>query len=222
MSTPCGRRSCCEEDLARLAYDGLNAAADLAKWHQGRLYPATQELIDVIRADGVQGAVVLDIGAGVGAVHVSLLEAGAWSAIDIDASHEYLATAREEAERRGLGDRVTYQYGDVVQLRDQLPAADIVTLDSVICCNPDLESLLEVATRSQPRLVGLTYPRDVWWMRTYMRLYNLVQAVRRIQARYFIHRHDAVERWMSSAGYRNAHEGGTREWRVVVYARTQP
>ena len=59
-------------------------------------------------------------------------------------------------------------------------------------------------------------------MRTYMRLYNLVQAVRRIQARYFIHRHRAVERWMASAGYRNAHEGGTREWRVVVYARTKP
>jgi predicted RNA methylase len=222
VSTPHGRGSCCEEDLARLGYDGLNAAEDLEKWRRGRLYPTTQELIDVIRTHGVEGAVVLDIGAGVGAVHVALLEAGAASAVDVDASREYLATAKEEAERRGLGDRVTYHYGDVVQLQDQVPAAEIVTLDSVICCYPDLEALLQVATRSDPRLVGLTYPRDVWWMRTYMRLYNLVQAVRRIRARYFIHRHDAVERWMTSAGYLTAHEGGTREWRVVVYARTKP
>jgi hypothetical protein len=37
----------------------------------------TQELIDVILANGVDGSVVLDIGSGVGAIHLALLEAGA-------------------------------------------------------------------------------------------------------------------------------------------------
>ena len=213
------RRFCCDEDLARLGYDGLNAEADLARWRDGKLNPATRELIQILRGDGVEGECVLDIGAGVGAVHVALLEAGAASAIDVDASSEFLATARAEAERRGLRGRVEYRYGDVVELAGELPAADIVTLDSVICCYPYLELLLAAATRSHPRLVGITYPRDVWWMRAYMRLYNLVQTVRRSPARYFVHRHAQLERWMTAEGYENAHEGGMRVWRVVLYKR---
>jgi SAM-dependent methyltransferase len=213
------QRFCCDEDLARLAYDGLNAAADLERWRAGRLNPVTRELIDVLRSEGVEGARVLDIGAGVGAVHVALLEAGAAAAIDVDASREYLATARAEAERRGLAGRVEYRYGDVVLLDAELPAVDIVTLDSVICCDPDLEALLAAATRTRPRLVGITYPRDLWWMRAFMRLHNLWQAVRRSPARYFIHRHAQLERWMAGAGYRNVHEGGIRVWRVVLYRR---
>ena len=148
-----------------------------------------------------------------------MLEAGAARAVDVDASPEYLATARSEAERRGLADRIDYRYGDVVELAPDLPPADIVTLDSVICCYRDLEPLLAAATRSGPRLLGLTYPRDVWWMRAFMRTYNAVSAVRRSPARYFIHRHAQVERWTAAAGYRRIHEGGPRAWRVVVYRR---
>ena len=218
MATPC-RRYCCEDDLARLGYDGLNAAADLRRWRDGRLNPVTRELIQIIRDRGVEDVRVLDIGAGVGAVHVALLEAGAAAAIDVDASREFLATARAEADRRGLNGRVEYRYGDVVELAGALSAVDVVTLDSVICCYPYLEPLLAAVTRSHPLLVGITYPRDVWWMRAFMRLYNLAQVVRRSPARYFVHRHAQLERWMKAAGYRNAHEGGIRVWRVVLYRR---
>jgi magnesium-protoporphyrin O-methyltransferase len=219
VATP-RRRFCCDEDLAFLGYDGLNAAADLRRWREGRLNPATKELIDVIVGYGVNGAHVIDVGAGVGAVHVALLESGAAAAIDVDASREFLATAGGEAERRGLHGRIEYRYGDFVEVGGDLPPADVVTLDSVICCYPYLEPLLDAATRSRPRLVGITYARDVWWMRAYMRLYNLMQALRRNPARYFVHRHARLQRWMQDAGYRNVHEGGIRPWRVVLYQRS--
>ena len=219
MATP-RRRFCCDDDLVRLGYDGLNARADLQRWREGRLHPPTTELIDIILAEGVEDARVLDIGAGVGAVHVALLEAGATAAIDVDASREFIATAGAEAKRRGLRGRVEYRHGDVVELAADLPPVDIVTLDSVICCYPYLEPLLAAATRSRPRLVGITYPRDVWWMRVFMRLYNLVQAVRRSPVRYFVHRHAQLQQWMSAAGYRNVHDGGIRRWRVVLYRRS--
>lgn len=220
MVTP-RRPFCCDEDVARLGYDGLNAEADLERWRAGRLNPVTRELIEVIRREGVDGARLLDIGAGVGAVHVTLLEAGASTAIDVDASREYQATARAEADRRGLAGRVEYLFGDVVVLDPELPEVDVVTLDSAICCYPDLEPMLAAATRSRPRMVGITYPRDVWWMRAFMRAYNGWQAIRRSPARYFVHRHAQLERWMASAGYRNVHEGGIRVWRVVVYEHSQ-
>jgi len=210
---------CCDVDLAGIGYDGLHADEDLEDWRSGRLHPASQELIAAVRAQGIEGAALLDIGAGVGAVHLTLLEAGAATAVDVDASPEYLAVARTEAERRGLGGRVEYRHGDVVELAAQLPPADIVTLDSVICCYPYLAPLLEAAVRPNPHLVGLTYPRDVWWMRAYMRLFTLTHALRGRPGRYYVHRHDRLNQLMADAGFRNVHEGGTREWRVVLYRR---
>jgi magnesium-protoporphyrin O-methyltransferase len=221
MARP-ARRFCCDEDLAMLGYDGLHAADDLAAWQSGRLNPATRELIAVIRGEGIQGARLLDIGAGVGAVHITLLEAGAATAVDVDASREFLAAARAEAQRRGLDGRVDYRYGDVVEVAPDLPPADIVTMDSVICCYPNLAALLGAAVRTRPRVVGITYPRDTWWMRLYMHAYNAVMALRRQMARYFAHRHANVNRLMAAAGYRNVHEGGIRPWRVVLYRRLDP
>ena len=68
-------------------------------------------------------------------------------------------------------------------------------------------------------MVGLTYPRDTWWMRIYIRLFNLRSAIRRRPDRYFSYRHATVNQLMAGAGYRNVHEGGTRSWRVVLYER---
>ena len=212
------QRFCCEEDLALIGYDGGSAAADLTNLRKNGPRRETQELIDVIVRHGVRGATVLDIGAGVGAVHLSLLAAGAALAVDVDASREYQAAAREEAARRGVAAQVEYRFGDVVELAPELPTADIVTLDSVICCYPYLDRLLDAAVLSRPRLVGIAYPRDAWFMIAFMRLYNAVMAVRRSLARYFIYRHEEVRRRLASHGYDQVHDGGSRVWRVAVFA----
>lgn len=214
------KRFCCDEDLAFLGYDGRDADKDLASLRTSGPRAPTRELVDVIVSHGAEGATVVDVGAGVGAVHLLLLEAGAIRAIDVDASREYQAAAQEEAARRGLTGRVEYRYGDLVEIAADLPAADIVTLDSVICCYPYLPALANAAVRSRPRLVGLTYPRDVWWMRAYMHLYNAAALARRSPFRYFIYRHRDVRRLLAEAGYGEVHDGGSREWRVAVYRRT--
>jgi len=219
MPSEMPRRFCCDEDLARIGYDGQDAADDLELWRENGPRAETQELIDVILAEGVEGAALLDIGAGVGAVHVTLLESGAARALDVDASPEYLDAAKAEAERRGLADRIEYRYGDVVELADELPAADIVTADSVICCYPYLAPLLAAAVRPGPRIVGLTYIHDAWWLRSWMRFWNVVWKLRRFPDRWCIHRHRTVDRLMAEAGYEVIHDGGTWNWRVVVYRR---
>ncbi|MGH2837767.1 MAG: class I SAM-dependent methyltransferase, partial [Thermoleophilaceae bacterium] len=213
------KRFCCDEELARIGYDGVDADRNLAELRADGPRPTTRELIEVIRARGVEGATLLDVGAGVGAMHLALLEAGAARAVDVDASREYLAAARSEADRRGLLDRVSYRYGDLVELAPDLPPIDIATLDSVICCYPYLPELTSAVTGLRPRLVGFTYPRDVWWMRAFMRVYNVVHAVRRSPARYFSYRHEQLRSLMSADGYAEVHDGGIAVWRVVLYER---
>ena len=213
-------RFCCDEDLERIGYDGHGWRRDLERLRRDGPRPTTQELIDAFRAEGVEGATIREIGAGVGVVHLALLEAGATQAVDVDASREYLAAAREEAERRGLAGHVEYRYGDVVELADELPRADIVTADSVICCYPYLAPLLAAAVRPGPRIVGLTYIHDAWWLRSWMRFWNVVWTLRRFPDRWCIHRHREVDRVMDEAGYEVIHDGGTWNWRVVVYRRS--
>lgn len=212
-------RCCSENDLARIGCDGWGASEDLERWLRDGPRVETQELVDVILGEGVDGAALLDIGAGVGAVHVSLLEAGAARAVDVDASREYIAEARGEAERRGLADRIDYRYGDVVELAADLPPADIVTADAVICCYPYLPEFLAAAVRPAPRLVGLTYPQDRWWHRATMHLLNAFWAVTRQPDRWSVHRHATVDRLLGEAGYAVIHDGGSWRWRVVVYRR---
>ena len=171
----------------------------------------------MLLGQGVEGASLLDIGAGVGVVHVTLLEAGAANAVDVDASPDYLEAAKAEAQERGLADRIEYRLGDVVELAADLPPADIVTADSVICCYPYLAELLAAAVQSTPRLVGLTYIHDAWWLRLMMRMSNAMWALRGLPDRWSIHRHAQVDRVMAEAGYGVIHDGGTWWWRVVVY-----
>jgi 2-polyprenyl-3-methyl-5-hydroxy-6-metoxy-1,4-benzoquinol methylase len=219
MGSGSRRRFCTDEELDRIGYDGHAAVQDLERWCCIGPRAETQELLDVILAEGVDGARVLDIGAGVGLVHVTLLEAGAATAVDVDASRDFLATAKEEAERRGLADRIDYRYGDVVELAADLPAADIVTADAVICCYPYLAPLLAAAMRSRPRVVGLSYINDDWWLRAWMHVSNALWALRRRPEHWYIHRHATVDRLMGEAGYTKIHDGGSWLGRVVVYRR---
>jgi SAM-dependent methyltransferase len=213
-------RFCCDEELAYIGYDGRDAASELVALRARGPRPTTLELIDAIRGNGVDGAVVIDVGAGVGAVHLALLEAGAVHAIDVDASKEYISAAREEAERRGLGERVEYRHGDLVELAADLPRADVVVLDSVICCYPYLGPMLEAAVRPGPRLLALTYPRDTWWMRLYMRAFNAQRSLAGSPERYFTHRHEVVRGLLGHAGFREVYNSGSPAWRVCAYARS--
>src|SRR4029078_2242432 len=93
-------------------------------------------------ADGVEGETLLDIGAGIGAIQLGLLAAGAARAESVHATWAYGGPAGEGADRRGFGDRVSGRVGDFVALADDVDPADIVTLDKVVGCYADLRALL--------------------------------------------------------------------------------
>jgi magnesium-protoporphyrin O-methyltransferase len=85
--------------------------------------------VDALRAEGVDGATLLDIGGGVGVIPLELLSAGLRSATDVDASGEYIAVAHAEAQRRGYDGQITYHHGNFVELAPEIETADIVTIE---------------------------------------------------------------------------------------------
>jgi hypothetical protein len=93
-------------------YNARKAASEVRSYRNNGPIPSTKQLIDALKAEGVEGATVIDIGGGIGAVQHELLAAGAAHVTSIDASDAYIQTARNESDRRGLTGRVTYYEGD--------------------------------------------------------------------------------------------------------------
>ena len=108
---------CCESSVYDDQFDAREAAHKLREYRRKGPNPWTARLIEELAAGGVDGLTVLEIGAGIGAVHQTLLVSGAATATDVDASGPYLAAAREEAERRGLTGRVVFLKGDAVKMK---------------------------------------------------------------------------------------------------------
>ena len=191
---------CCDPSVYDDQFDAAKAERKLREYRKHGPTGWTARLIAELSKGGVDGLTVLDIGAGVGAVHQALLTAGASTATDIDASGPYLEAARQEAERRGLADRVTFLKGDAARLATTLPAADLVALDRVVCCYPDMERLVRVASERTGRRLGMVLPRDRGWIRAGAALGNRWSAVRHDPFRVHVHRIDAVIGVASAAG----------------------
>ena len=120
-------------------------------------------LIAELSRAGVAAKTVLDIGCGVGDVHLSLLEQGASSALGIDLSRGMLDQAAILAKERGIEHRVRYVYGDLVTTSGSVDPADIVVLDKVLCCYADPGALLRESTGKAKKYLALSYPPRPGW-----------------------------------------------------------
>jgi SAM-dependent methyltransferase len=179
----------------------------------------TRILLDAIVAEGVDGATLLDVGAGVGVIQLELLGSGVRSAESVDASPAFLAVARDEAGRRGLLDRIAQREGDFVALAETVPPADVVTLVRVVCCYPAMAELVGRSADHARRILGIVYPRDAWWTRAGARLGNLLSRLLRNAFRFYVHPEPEMDRLIRAAGFeRRVIERG-RIWQVAVYVR---
>lgn len=209
--------SCCEPPAWASQFDRKTAVRDLRDYRRHGPAGTTGALIDALRHAGVEHSALLDIGGGVGAIQFELLAAGAREATSVDASADYLAAAREEAARRGVTARIRFQQGDFVQLAPQIPAADVVTLDRVVCCYAQMEPLVRLSAERCRRLYGLVYPRDLWLERTVVRVQNVIRRLWGNPFRSYVHSVAAMDALIRSLGFTLLQKLRTFAWEVAVY-----
>src|SRR5215207_8370729 len=160
---PC---NCCE--ITDNAFSEAEARADVKKYHKKGPAKQTRLILEAIRSLGLKNSALLDIGGGIGVIHHELLNDVAREATHVDASSSYLREAKQEAARRGHSDRVNFIHADFTDVASDLPAADIVTLDRVVCCYPDFRGLLKAAADHSRKALALTYPRETWYIRIFL------------------------------------------------------
>jgi magnesium-protoporphyrin O-methyltransferase len=200
-------------------FDPRKARRELEKYRAEGPRKLTRLLIDAIKEEGVEGKTVLDIGGGIGAIQHELLKAGAANSIGVEASTAYIQAAEQEARAQGHAWRLSYQYGNFVEIAEAIQPVDIVTLDRVICCYPDLERLLELSSQRTTRIYGVVFPVDSWAMRLLARVFNFSLWLRRHPFRFFVHPSSTVDGLLRRNGFERRFYHKTRIWQVAVYGR---
>lgn len=211
--------SCCTgfQSEAEAHFDDRVAQRDLLRYRRKGADLTTRFLRNSLVAAGEANGTLLDIGAGVGALTLELLASGVRSATSVEASAPYVAAGRAEATRRGVAEVIEWCHGDFVSIAHRMTAADLVTLDRVVCCYPSFESLLGAALTRAHRCVALSYPRGSWYVRATFWLENGFRRLRRVPFRTFVHSPEAMEAFVCRQGFRLVSRHSSLVWNADLY-----
>ncbi|MFB6273529.1 MAG: class I SAM-dependent methyltransferase [Salinibacter sp.] len=212
---------CCDhcEETGEL-FDRTKAKTELRKYRKSEPpNKSTRLLINALKTLDLQDKTLLDVGGGVGMIPHELLDAGVAQSTLVEASSAYLEVAENESQRRGHADRTAFKHGDFVELAPNLPDADLVTLDRVICCYPHLDRLVQASTDKATRWYGVTYPKEAWYNKMLKGLTDIYCWIRDMDFRMYIH--SKVEETIRSAGFTPFYQVNTILWRVSLYERDE-
>ena len=182
-------------------------------------------LLDAITETGVADRTILDVGCGIGDLAIEVVARGAVSGTGFDLSAKAIDEARKLALARGVGDRMRFEVGDGAKL--DLPAADIVVINRVVCCYPDTANLLERTLGAARSVFAITAPISTGSVGAYNRVlnrwWNVWYRLRRkkfVGFRTFVHDLDRIDERIRAAGFRRVrHERRRIVWDLAVYAR---
>jgi hypothetical protein len=178
--------SCCRPESYGAFFSKKGADRALRRYRRRGLDRLSEQISKVMRDHGVAGATVLEVGGGIGALDVELVQAGADRAINVELSPEYEQAAADLAGERGVEHRIERRIGDFVSETD-VPEADAVVMNRVVCCYPDYAALVGTAADHARRLLVFTFPRERPLVRTAFRLMNLWLRLTGNDFRGFVH-----------------------------------
>jgi magnesium-protoporphyrin O-methyltransferase len=185
----------------------------------------TTSLLSALEQAGLERRSVLDLGCGIGDLAIGAVDRGAASARGYDLSAKAIEEARRLAVERGVDDRTSFEVGDAATT--ELPDGDVVVLNRVFCCYPDVDGLLERSLRAAGSVYAFTIPRSRGilgvWERGRNALWNAWYRMRPGTFggfRTYIHDVDRIDARVRSAGFRPIRREHRRiVWDLAVYAR---
>jgi hypothetical protein len=210
--------SCCRETTDHHFGEAV-ARENLKGYRRGRVNKTTRILLETLRPRVAGTSGLLDIGGGVGVILHELLAGSTMPATFVEIATAYLQVAREEAEKRGTSSRVQFLEGDFVSLAGQIAGVELVTLDRVVCCYPDVEPLIRVSASKSLKWYALSYPRDKWWVRLAIRFENWCRRRGGDTFQVHIHPETLMDDLIKREGFSRQFYTRTLTWCVAVYQR---
>ena len=182
---------CCSTDYRRM-FNRRYAERDARSFRRRGLGSTSRTLAAL--AGDVDGATVLDVGGGIGAIGLTLLERGAVRVTNVELSAGYEDSARELATERDVGARVDRRIADFVEGAEAIAEHDVVVMHRVVCCYPDVDALMDTAAQHARRALVLTYPQERVWVRGGLKLVNLFLRISGCGFRTYLHPVERIQR----------------------------
>ena len=195
------------------------ARRTLSRYRRKGLDALERRLLETVSSGGLEGARVLEIGGGIGAIQAELLEAGAERGEIVELVSAYEPYAHDLAREKGLEERTSFRVEDVLENPGAVDSADVVVLNRVVCCSPDGVQLASVAARLCTRTLALSFPRDRFWMKAALGLLNGAMLIMGRSFRVFVHPRAALVAAAEAEGLQLTETGDSLAWEFVVFRR---
>lgn len=211
---PC--EHCCG---AQKLFDEKEAQKELRRYRKKGPRKTTGKLLEGLADRNLSGMTLLDIGAGIGAIQMGLFKEGVASSTDVDASVAYLKAAQQQIQEQGLDQKAQFIEGDFMDRHQDIAPHDMVTLEKVICCYPDVEGLLNHSLVKCMRYYGIVYPRDGWIAQALTGLANLYFRLQKNPFRTYIHPVKKVRGLIIQKGFQRIYACSSFPWIIEWYER---
>jgi hypothetical protein len=211
--------SCCPPRGYTTLFSKRAACRDAKRYRRDGLDDTAVQMVGFLRDGGIEGASVLEIGGGVGAIQLELLDAGAARATNLELSPLYEAEAGILAREHGVEGRIERRLGDVVAQPALAGEADAVVMHKVVCCYPDYDALVGSASERAKRYLVMSFPRPRALIRLGMGAVNLAARVLRWEYRTWVHPPEALVAAAERRGLALALESRSRIWQVAALER---
>jgi 16S rRNA G966 N2-methylase RsmD len=150
--------NCCESRGCDGFFNQRFARRVAKRYRKRGLDKTARRMVAFLEQRGIEGATVLEVGGGVGEIHIELLKRGADRATNLELSPAYDGEAGQLLREARLEDRVERRLHDIAADPDSIEPVDVVVLHRVVCCYPDYERLLGAAAAHARRALVFSYP----------------------------------------------------------------
>jgi magnesium-protoporphyrin O-methyltransferase len=178
---------CCSPKGYRWVFSERSARAEAKRYRRKGLDSTSRRIVDFLKTQGVEGKTVLEVGGGIGAIQIELLKAGAARALSVELTPTYEEVAAALLREAELSDRVERRVMDFAEAADQVDGADVVIMNRVICCYPDMPRLAGAAADHARQLLVMSFPRTTWWMYVGLKVSNFLLWTTRREFHIFLH-----------------------------------
>lgn len=214
-----GVGECCDPDPYAETFGNRFARRTARRYRRHGLNRTQRTIVEFVADQHLDGASVLEIGGGVGDLHIELLRRGAGKVTNLELSSAYEAEATGLLARSAMTDRVTRRIHDIAIDPDAVESADVVVLHRVVCCYPDYQRLLGAAGRHARRLLVFSHPPSHPVVRASFALDNVVRKVRGNNFRAFVHPPAAMYSVAQAQGLTQHLMYPAWDWHVAAFTR---
>ncbi len=211
---------CCTPKGYRQIFSDKNAAGEAKRYRRKGLDGTSKRIFDFIKDRGVEGKTILEVGGGIGAVEIELLKAGVTRSVNVELTPTYETAAGQLLLESGLTDRVERLVMDFADAGIEVQPADVVVMNRVICCYPDMPKLAGAAAVRAKGMLVMSFPNRRWWTRLGLTLANFGFRVIRLQFRVFLHPPALILVAVEQRGFKTRLNQPGLIWQVVAFERT--